>query len=58
MLALVGLALATAVLMTLAGVVGVALGYAAAAAAILLGLLLLVPASVRLARHGERLGVH
>lgn len=54
----VGLALATAVLMTLAGVVGVALGYAAAAAAILLGLLLLVPASVRLARHGERLGVH
>lgn len=53
----VGLALALAVLLTLAGVVGVALGFAAAAAAILLGLSLLVPASIRLAVHGERLGL-
>ena len=53
----VGLALALAVLLTLAGVVGVALGFAAAAAAILLGLFLLVPASIRLAVHGERLGL-
>ena len=53
----IGLGLAVALLLTLAGVAGVALGIAAASAAIVLGLVLLVPASARMAMHAERLGV-